>query len=129
MSTAARLVTNIAYQNKDMLSAGMIVAGWDKHNGGTLYGIPLGGTMLQLPYALGGSGSSYISGFVDKVCGWALSTCICWVSGRERLGRKLLEEHRWSLEVTVCVWCCGQGGRGLRGRKEDEPGKGQTKRG
>ena len=58
---------NMAYDNKDMLQAGLIIAGWDKHNGGTVWGIPLGGTMMQAPYAIGGSGSAYIYGFIDKV--------------------------------------------------------------
>lgn len=40
--TAANLVTQMAYQNKDRLEAGMIVAGWDKHGGGQVWGIPLG---------------------------------------------------------------------------------------
>lgn len=31
-----------------------------------MYAIPLGGTMLQLPYAIGGSGSAYISAFVER---------------------------------------------------------------
>ena len=50
-----------------MLQAGLIIAGWDKTDGGTIWGIPLGGTMLQAPYAMGGSGSAYIYGYCDKV--------------------------------------------------------------
>ncbi len=30
------------------------MAGWDTHEGGSVYGIPLGGTMLRLPFATGG---------------------------------------------------------------------------
>lgn len=66
VKTAARLAMNLAYQNKDMLQAGLIVAGWDKHSGGSVWGIPLGGTILQAPYAIGGSGSAYIYGYCDK---------------------------------------------------------------
>lgn len=67
VKTAARLATNIAYQNKDNLQAGLIIAGWDKQDGGTVWGIPLGGTLMQAPYAVGGSGSAYIYGYCDKV--------------------------------------------------------------
>lgn len=34
--------------------------------GGAIYAIPLGGTLLKVPYAIGGSGSAYITGFCDK---------------------------------------------------------------
>jgi len=63
--TAAQLVQQIAYSNKSALSAGMIVAGWTAAEGGVVFGIPLGGTLLQVPFTLGGSGSSYIYGWVD----------------------------------------------------------------
>lgn len=33
----------------------MIVAGWDREGGAQVYGIPLGGTMLHLPFTLGGA--------------------------------------------------------------------------
>eukprot|EP00195_Chlamydomonas_chlamydogama_P005760 CAMPEP_0202901310 /NCGR_PEP_ID=MMETSP1392-20130828/14183_1 /ASSEMBLY_ACC=CAM_ASM_000868 /TAXON_ID=225041 /ORGANISM="Chlamydomonas chlamydogama, Strain SAG 11-48b" /LENGTH=217 /DNA_ID=CAMNT_0049587857 /DNA_START=140 /DNA_END=793 /DNA_ORIENTATION=+ len=66
VKTAARLAMNMAYNNKDMLQAGLIIAGWDKYGGGTVWGIPLGGTIIQTPFATGGSGSSYIYGFCDK---------------------------------------------------------------
>lgn len=39
---------------RDALSAGIIVAGWDKENGGTVYNIPLGGGLFQGPWAIGG---------------------------------------------------------------------------
>ncbi len=47
-------------------SAGMIIAGWDKRNGGQVYSIPLGGSLHKGPYAIGGSGSTYIYGFCDS---------------------------------------------------------------
>ena len=62
---AAQLVMQIAYSNKDALQAGMIVAGWSASEGGVVYGVPLGGTLLKVPFTLGGSGSSYIYGWVD----------------------------------------------------------------
>ncbi|KAF3640938.1 Proteasome subunit beta type-6 [Capsicum annuum] len=49
-----------------MLQTGMIVGGWDKYEGGKIYGVPLGGTLLEQPFAIGGSGSSYLYGFFDQ---------------------------------------------------------------
>ena len=48
-----------------MLTAGIIVAGWDKHKGGQVFAIPVGGGLLPRPFAIGGSGSTYIYGFCD----------------------------------------------------------------
>ncbi|KAL7751689.1 Proteasome subunit beta type-1 [Sorochytrium milnesiophthora] len=64
--TAAAMFQELCYQNKDNLMAGIIVAGWDKYNGGTVYSIPLGGSLHRQGYAIGGSGSSYIYGFCDE---------------------------------------------------------------
>ncbi|KAK4920284.1 hypothetical protein LTR28_012914 [Elasticomyces elasticus] len=47
-------------------SAGMIIAGWDKRHGGQVYSIPLGGSLHKQPYAIGGSGSTYIYGYCDS---------------------------------------------------------------
>jgi 20S proteasome subunit beta 1 len=90
VQTAAVLFQDIIYQNKDALMAGIIVAGWDKKNGGQVYSITLGGTMVcaaypttncthslthvirfdslqvRQPYAIGGSGSAYIYGLCDS---------------------------------------------------------------
>ena len=43
--------------------AGIILAGWDGIHGGQVYQMPLGGSLHQGPYAIAGSGSSYIYGF------------------------------------------------------------------
>jgi len=61
----ANLVKSICYENKDRLMAGMIVAGWDKSTGGSVYAVPLGGTLVKSPYTVGGSGSTYLYGFCD----------------------------------------------------------------
>jgi len=63
--TAASFFRQLCYNNKNNLMAGIIVAGWDKHKGGQVYSIPIGGAMLERPYAIGGSGSTYIYGFCD----------------------------------------------------------------
>ncbi|KAK0520640.1 Proteasome subunit beta type-1 [Tilletia horrida] len=54
VSTAAHLFSEIVYQNKDRLSAGIIVAGWDKRNGGSVFNVPLGGGLFKQPWAIGG---------------------------------------------------------------------------
>lgn len=43
----------------------MIIAGWDKRHGGSVYSIPLGGSLHKQKYAIGGSGSTYIYGYCD----------------------------------------------------------------
>merc|ERR1719419_1203355 len=66
VNTCANLFKIFAYNNKDNLSAGLIVAGWDEKKGGQVYSIPLGGTRLRQPVVTGGSGSMYIAGLVDS---------------------------------------------------------------
>jgi hypothetical protein len=56
--TAAALFQKLCYENKDALSAGIIVAGWDKQVGPSVYNIPLGGGMFRQPWAIGGSFST-----------------------------------------------------------------------
>jgi 20S proteasome subunit beta 1 len=83
--TAAAVFQDLCYNNKDNLrykrrnfnmnrtmanaewySAGIIIAGYDKKNGGQVYSIPLGGSLHKESYAIGGSGSTYIYGFCDS---------------------------------------------------------------
>ncbi|CAI2175553.1 5796_t:CDS:2, partial [Funneliformis geosporum] len=63
--TAAALFQELCYENKNNISAGIIVAGWDKYEGGSIYCIPLGGSLHKQPFALAGSGSSYVYGYCD----------------------------------------------------------------
>jgi len=65
VNTAANLFKSIAYQNKDRLMAGLIIAGWDEKRGGQVYSVPLGGSVHRVPIACDGSGSGYISGLID----------------------------------------------------------------
>lgn len=37
-----------------MLETGLIVGGWDKYEGGQIYSVPLGGTIVRQPFAIGG---------------------------------------------------------------------------
>ncbi|XP_052196627.1 proteasome subunit beta type-6 [Diospyros lotus] len=66
VKVVANLVRLMSYNNKNMLQTGLIVGGWDKYEGGKIYGIPLGGTLIEQPFAIGGSGSSYLYGFFDQ---------------------------------------------------------------
>ncbi|ROV92967.1 hypothetical protein VMCG_08997 [Cytospora schulzeri] len=63
--TAAAMFQELCYANKDKLSAGLIIAGWDERNGGQVYSIPLGGSLHKQAYSIGGSGSTYIYGYCD----------------------------------------------------------------
>ncbi|CAG8950506.1 hypothetical protein HYFRA_00007003 [Hymenoscyphus fraxineus] len=63
--TAAAMFQELCYDNKDRLSAGLIIAGWDERHGGQVYSIPLGGSLHKQSYAIGGSGSTYIYGYCD----------------------------------------------------------------
>ncbi|XP_073404810.1 proteasome subunit beta type-9 [Dendrobates tinctorius] len=62
---AANLVKGISYKYKEEILAHLIVAGWDRKNGGQVYGT-LGGMITRQPFAIGGSGSTYIYGYVDS---------------------------------------------------------------
>ncbi|KAL6946572.1 Proteasome subunit beta type-1 [Hanseniaspora osmophila] len=64
--TAASIFQTLCYENKDNLSAGIIVAGFDKKNKGEVYSIPLGGSLHKQKYAIAGSGSTFIYGYCDK---------------------------------------------------------------
>ena len=63
---AATLGHKVIYKYKDQLQSGIIVAGVDEVDGPSIYEITLGGSMLKETVALGGSGSSYIYGYVDS---------------------------------------------------------------
>lgn len=65
VATAANLFQKMCYMNKWSISAGIIVAGYDPINGGSVYSIPSGGSCVKLDYALGGSGSIFLYSFFD----------------------------------------------------------------
>ncbi|XP_074167180.1 proteasome subunit beta type-9 isoform X2 [Sminthopsis crassicaudata] len=62
--SAANIVKNITYKYREELSAHLMVAGWDPYQGGQVYGT-LEGMLIRQPFAVGGSGSTYIYGYVD----------------------------------------------------------------
>ncbi|XP_004624316.1 proteasome subunit beta type-9 [Octodon degus] len=61
---AANVVKNISYKYREELLAHLIIAGWDQREGGQVYGT-LGGMLTRQPFIIGGSGSTYIHGYVD----------------------------------------------------------------
>lgn len=63
---AASIFQEICYNNKDALTAGIICAGYDQKNKGSVYSIPIGGSMHEQDYAIAGSGSTFIYGWCDK---------------------------------------------------------------
>jgi 20S proteasome subunit beta 1 len=65
VKTAAALAQQICYNNKEHLLAGLIIGGWDPINGGQVYNISLGGSLVRQPFAMSGSGSTYIYGYCD----------------------------------------------------------------
>lgn len=95
--------------------AGLIVAGWDRHEGGAVYAIPLGGTLVRVPFTIGGSGSAYITALCDKL--WRVRAGRGWrreTGGRRRVGWPQGVQG-WRLQGVEGWWVQGvQGMRGMR---------------
>jgi 20S proteasome subunit beta 1 len=81
VKTVAHLFKKIVYGNKDRLSASIICAGWDPAEGGQVFSLPLGGACIRQPYAIGGSGSTYIYGYCDSAFkeGMTRDECLTFV--------------------------------------------------
>ncbi|XP_043475673.1 proteasome subunit beta type-6 [Leptopilina heterotoma] len=65
VETAANVFREICYNYRDSLLAGILVAGWDSRKGGQVYSVPIGGMCVRQPISVGGSGSTYVYGYVD----------------------------------------------------------------
>lgn len=63
---AASEFRNYCYNYRDSLVAGIIVAGYDPVKGGQVFSIPLGGMCVRQSCTIGGSGSSYVYGYVRE---------------------------------------------------------------
>lgn len=63
---AANVFQELCYNNKDGLTAGIICAGYDKKNKGSVYSIPIGGSIHKQDYAIAGSGSTFIYGWCNE---------------------------------------------------------------
>lgn len=66
VAEAAAEIQNYCFNYRDQLLAGIIVAGWDEQKGGQVFQVPLGGMCIRRSYAIGGSGSSYVHGFIRE---------------------------------------------------------------
>lgn len=66
VSEVAAEFRKFCYNYRDSIVAGIIVAGYDDQNGGQVYSVPLGGMMIRQSCTIGGSGSSFIYGFVRE---------------------------------------------------------------
>uniref|UniRef100_A0A7N8YM72 proteasome endopeptidase complex n=1 Tax=Mastacembelus armatus TaxID=205130 RepID=A0A7N8YM72_9TELE len=62
---AASVLKDLCYKSKEELQAGFITAGWDRKKGPQVYIVALGGMLISQPVTIGGSGSTYIYGYVD----------------------------------------------------------------
>uniref|UniRef100_A0A671N451 Proteasome subunit beta n=1 Tax=Sinocyclocheilus anshuiensis TaxID=1608454 RepID=A0A671N451_9TELE len=62
VKSAAAIMRSFCYTHRDELSAGFIVAGWDRKNGPQ---VSLGGMILEQAFTIGGSGSTFIYGYAD----------------------------------------------------------------
>jgi 20S proteasome subunit beta 1 len=65
VKTAAHVAKSVVYNNKDRFTAGLIVAGWDKHSGGQVYVVPINGMLIRRGCHISGSGSIFPMGFID----------------------------------------------------------------
>ncbi|CAH0550663.1 unnamed protein product [Brassicogethes aeneus] len=65
VEVGAAVFKELCYNYRDSLMAGILVAGWDKLKGGQIYSIPIGGMCVRQNVSIGGSGSSYVYGYVD----------------------------------------------------------------
>lgn len=66
VETTAYFARDLVYKYKDNFLAGLIIAGYDNVKGPQIYQVSIGGTILQLPMAISGSGSTYITGYCDE---------------------------------------------------------------
>jgi len=65
VQVAAAMFQELCYANKEQLSAGLIIAGYDELAGPEVYHIPAGGSLHKQEFSIGGSGSTYIYGYCD----------------------------------------------------------------
>ncbi|KAJ4457851.1 putative Proteasome subunit beta type-6 [Paratrimastix pyriformis] len=62
--TAAHMLGDLAYQYKEQMQTSFLVAGVDS-TGPHIFCVPLGSPVIEEPWSIGGSGSSYIYGHCD----------------------------------------------------------------
>jgi 20S proteasome subunit beta 1 len=65
VESAATVMREIIYTNKNSLSAAMICSGWDPYKGYQIYQVNSSGYFETGNWALGGSGGTFVWGYVD----------------------------------------------------------------
>lgn len=65
VESAATVMREIIYSNKNSLSAAMICSGWDPYKGYQIYQVNSSGYFETGNWALGGSGGTFVWGYVD----------------------------------------------------------------
>jgi 20S proteasome subunit beta 1 len=65
VQSAANIMREIIYNNKNHLSASMICSGWDPYKGFQIYTVNSSGYFEEGDWAMSGSGSTFVWGFVD----------------------------------------------------------------
>lgn len=66
VKVVAHLLQQLCFEYKDQLTAGLIVGGWDPVEGPQAFSIPVGGACIPVKYTAGGSGSVFITAFLDE---------------------------------------------------------------
>lgn len=66
VKVVAHLLQHLCFEYKDQLTAGLIVGGWDPVEGPQAFSIPVGGACIPVKYTAGGSGSVFITAFLDE---------------------------------------------------------------
>lgn len=66
VKVVAHLLQQLCFEYKDQLTAGLIVGGWDPVEGPQAFSIPVGGACIPVQYTAGGSGSVFITAFLDE---------------------------------------------------------------
>ena len=103
VSTAAAFFRQLCYHNKNALTAGIIVAGWDAVKGGQVYSVPIGGALLERPFAIGGSGSTYIYGFCDAYYKPGMTRSQCEQFVQKALSHAMARDGSSGGVIRTCV--------------------------
>jgi 20S proteasome subunit beta 1 len=75
-----------------MLSLFVCCVGWDPRDGGSVYALPLGGSLVKQDWAIGGSGSTYIYGFCDAYYKRNMTKDECLVFVRKALAHAMARD-------------------------------------
>lgn len=103
VKTCATLMQKICYENKDKLMAGIIIGGWDPYDGGQVFEIPLGGVLMAPPFAMGGSGSTYIYGLVDHTFKEGMTKDECKEFVRRAIAHAMCRDGSSGGVIRMCI--------------------------